>query len=105
MTHRVRLRSFWSRRRTVRCPRLALTADPGGPLSDRDPIPDLFPTLAFRSTKRTVDRLAALRSFLVASGAGPLVGEMTRADVLRLVVEEGLTVLERRARRARGSDD
>jgi hypothetical protein len=74
-------------------------------LSDRPSTPDLFPTLAFRSTKRTADRLDALRPYLTETGQGPLVGELTRADLLRLVVEEGLAVLERRARRARGSDD
>lgn len=66
------------------------------------PASDPFPTLSFRSTKRTADRLDALRPYLAESGKGPLVGEMTRADLLRLVVEEGLVCLERRARRAGG---
>ena len=66
---------------------------------------DPFPVLAFRSTKRTADRLDALRPYLTKSGKAPLVGEMTRADLLRLAVEEGLICLERRARRARGTDD
>ena len=71
-------------------------------MTDRLPTPDLFPVLAFRSTKRTADRLDALRPYLVKSGKAPLVGEMTRADLLRLVIEEGLICLERRARRAGG---
>lgn len=75
------------------------------PMTDRLPTPDLFPVLAFRSTKRTADRLDALRPYLVKSGKAPLVGELTRADLLRLAVEEGLICLERRARRARGTDD
>jgi len=66
---------------------------------------DPFPVLAFRSTKRTADRLDALRPYLTKSGKAPLVGAMTRADLLRLAVEEGLICLERRARRARGTDD
>jgi hypothetical protein len=71
-------------------------------MTDRLPTPDLFPVLSFRSTKRTADRLDALRPYLTTSGKAPLVGEMTRADLLRLVIEEGLICLERRARRAGG---
>jgi hypothetical protein len=63
---------------------------------------DPFPVLAFRSTKRTADRLDALRPYLTKSGKAPLVGALTRADLLRLAVEEGLICLERRARRAGG---
>ncbi len=66
------------------------------------PSADPFPVLSFRSTKRTADRLDALRPYLVKSGKAPLVGEMTRADLLRLAIEEGLICLERRARRAGG---
>lgn len=68
------------------------------------PASDPFPTLSFRSTKRTADRLDALRPYLTESGQVPLVGTLTRADLLRLVVEEGLVCLERRARR-RGATD
>ena len=63
---------------------------------------DPFPVLSFRSTKRTADRLDALRPYLATSGKAPLVGALTRADLLRLAVEEGLICLERRARRAGG---
>ena len=66
------------------------------------PSADPFPVLAFRSTKRTADRLDALRPYLTKSGKAPLVGALTRADLLRLAVEEGLICLERRARRAGG---
>lgn len=83
-------------------------ADVQAALADRHatrvtpPSLDPFPVLAFRSTKRTADRLDALRPYLATSGKAPLVGEMTRADLLRLAVEEGLICLERRARRAGG---